>query len=55
MPSVRFETAIPEIELLQSYALDRTATGLGNGLNILRVNLPDLIFSDWKLEELLAN
>ena len=29
MPSARFEHAIPTIKRLQSYALDRTANGIG--------------------------
>jgi hypothetical protein len=29
MPSMGFEHAIPEIKLLQTHALDRTATGMG--------------------------
>jgi len=29
MPSAGFETAIPAIEQPQTYALDRTATGIG--------------------------
>jgi hypothetical protein len=30
MPSVRFEPAIPVIERRQTYALDRTTTGIGH-------------------------
>jgi hypothetical protein len=29
MPSAEFEPAIPAIKRLQTYALDRTATGIG--------------------------
>jgi hypothetical protein len=29
MPSVGFEPAIPAVKQLQTYALDRTATGIG--------------------------
>jgi len=29
MPSVAFEPTIPAIEVLQTYALDRAATGVG--------------------------
>jgi hypothetical protein len=31
MPSAGFESAIPAIELLQAYALDRSGMGMGMG------------------------
>ena len=50
MPPARFEPAIPAIERLQSYALDRTATGMDKGLNFLRLNWRVLMFTDVTLE-----
>jgi hypothetical protein len=40
MPSAGFEPAIPAIKRLQTYALDSTATGIGNSLIVeIEINI----------------
>jgi hypothetical protein len=38
MPPAGFETAIPASERPQTHALERVATGIGNLLNLLKLN-----------------
>jgi len=38
MPSVGFELAVPTIELFQTYALDRTATRIGEYILTTKTN-----------------